>query len=174
MVVVVKMEEEIVARLKIDERIWREVKAGAASRGEPVQEFATNLLWAGLRLVDKKEAALEYALLEAEEKLLSVGFRILRGGAILFERNRELHMELMKENVHIHISYLGIWIVRDPDFAIGGSLWSPEDLNKIEFENENEKKIALEALQIAEETFSAILRDYAELNLQRKENGRML
>ena len=132
------------------------------------------MLWAGLRLVDKKEAALEYALLEAEEKFLSMGFRMLRGGAILFERNRELHMELMKENIHIHISYLGIWIVRDPDFAIGGSLWSPEDLNKIEYENETEEKIALEALQIAEETFSAILRDYAELNLQRKENGRML
>ena len=64
--------------------------------------------------------------------------------------------------------------MRDPDFAIGGSLWSPEDLNKIEYENETEEKIALEALQIAEETFSAILRDYADLNLQRKEKGRML
>ena len=172
----VKMEEEIVVRLKSNEGRWREIKAGAASRGEPVQEFAANLLWVGLRLVDEKETALEYALMDAEEKFLSRGFRVLRGGAILFKRNRELHMELMKENIHIQISYLGIWIIRDPDFCIRGGLWSREDLNayKIEYENETEEKIVLEALQIAEETFSAILRDYAELNLHRKEIGRMI
>lgn len=264
MVCVVEMEEKMVARLVINERIWRQVKASAVERGESVQEFAANLLWVGLRIIDEKEGVLEEALWAAEKKFLDSGFQVLRGGAILFERYRELQMELMKENIHIDITYSGISFDRNLDFRIGHLQWGEEDLyeylfswddvpgndsekllefftaadiahwtgnaeifksddgktirivedeNSVEiiidelaekatiknademtprlkvkkesdklniygsnvyYENEKEEKIVLEALQIVKETFSAVLKDYAKLNLHRKEIGRML
>ncbi len=175
MVVTMEEKEKIVVRIKIEEGFWRSwVKSPAVERGEPAQEFAANLMKIGARILEKNEILLEDALTEAEKKYLENGFRVLRGGAILFQRDRVLHMELMKENIHIHITFYGIFAERDPDYTIVGMLWSPEDLDKYEIENENEKEIILEALHIGKETFLDVLNGYAELNIHNKENGRML
>lgn len=164
MVIMVNVVTSVV-RMNIDERLWRDVKTMAVSRREPVQEFASKLLKIGLNLIDEKECPLENALDDAEEKFLSKGFRVLRGGAIIFRKDRTLHMELMKDNIHIHITLKGIWAVRDPDYIIVGGAWDKKYIDDYEIENEKEKEILSEALIIAQDTFSDILKDYAKLNI---------
>ena len=82
-------DKDVVIRIKIDKRFWESwIKGGASQRGEPVQEFAANLMKIGARIVEKKEDQVEGALLDAEKKFLDRGFRVLRGGAVLFSRTK--------------------------------------------------------------------------------------
>lgn len=142
-------EDEITVRIKINKSLWATIKSMAVYRQQSVQKFATDILKFGYIIVANLESYIEEALEIAEEKFIENGFRILRGGAIIFKQDRILHMELMKNNLTFHFSYIGLWANRDSDYTIAGMVKEVEDLKRFEIP-EDEKKDIIKVLDICQ------------------------